>query len=206
MLSAEPVVFVVDDDHAMRDAVSELLNSVGLKVCAYACADDFLLDYNPNQPGCLLLDIRMPGMDGLELQESLRTRQHSLPIVFLTGYGDVPMAVRAMQEGAIDFIEKPFREQTLLKSVRKALQEEADHRTREARTADISARLASLTQRERQVLDLVVEGKHNKEIASLLELSHKTIEFHRSKIMSKMAAESIADLVRAALVGETYPA
>lgn len=199
MPEPEPTVFVVDDDEAMRDALDTLVRSVGLRTSLHVSADDFLASYDPGQPGCLVLDVRMPGMSGLELQDWLAKRGIDLPVIVITGHGDIPMAVQAMRAGAVDFLQKPFREQELLHRIRQAI--EQDERTRRGRAgkAGVVARLASLTPREREVLDLVVAGKPNKVIAAELELSHKTVEFHRAKIMGKMQADGVADLVRMVL-------
>ena len=200
---ARPTVFVVDDDAAVRDALRFLLRSVGLAVDAFASAIEFLDAYRDDQPGCLVLDIRMPGMTGLELQEKLIERRSILPIIFITGHGDVPMAVEAMQAGAHGFIQKPFREQDLLDSINEALQKDAANRVALGELAAIRVRLASLTPREREVMDLVVHGKANKVIAGDLDLSQRTVEIHRARVMEKMEASSLAHLVRMALeVGE----
>ncbi|MCK4304634.1 MAG: response regulator transcription factor [Candidatus Eisenbacteria sp.] len=199
MSSTEPAVFIVDDDDAMRDALQVLIRSAGMQAQAYSGAEEFLENYVPQRTGCLLLDVRMPGMDGIKLQEKLAAERIDIPIVFISGHGDIPMAVRAMQKGAVDFIAKPFREQVLLDTVRRAIQRDAQRRCRQADRAAVEDRLATLVPREREVLDLVVAGKRNKVIAAELGLSHKTIEYHRGKIMAKMQAESTADLVRMVL-------
>jgi two-component system, LuxR family, response regulator FixJ len=196
----EPTVFVVDDDRAMRDSLRWLLESVGLTVRTYSTAADFLREYEPAQPGCLVLDVRMPGMSGLDLQAELVRRGAGLPTIVVTGHAEVPMAVRAVKAGAVDFIEKPFSDQLLLDRVRQALgidrlEREVRHRREEARR-----RLESLTAREREVLGLVAAGKANKEIAASLGLSPKTVEVHRAHVMSKMAVDSLAELIRVALL------
>lgn len=203
MQQSEPVVFVVDDDEAMRDALDTLIKSTGMKTALYASADAFLADYDPQQPGCLVLDVRMPGMNGIELQQTLAEQGISLPVIIITGHGDIPMAVEAMRAGAIDFLEKPFREQDLLHRINQAIEQDAKVRREQARKAEIVARFASLTHREREIMDLVVAGKHNKAIASELRLSHKTVEFHRANIMEKMKADSVAELVHLALAAKT---
>jgi len=169
------VVSVVDDDAPVRDALSALLGQVGLRTETYDSAAAFVEDYRPGQPGCLILDVRMPGMDGLELQRKLAADGVHLPIIFLTGYGDVPMAVQAMQDGAVTFIMKPFREQILLEAVRQGIDRDARDRRHRALRERLRQRLASLTPRERQVLQAIVGGKQNKAIAAILGLSHKTI-------------------------------
>jgi two-component system, LuxR family, response regulator FixJ len=196
----EPTVFVVDDDRAMRESLSWLLDSVGLHVRSYATAADFLADYDPAQPGCLVLDVRMPGMSGLDLQAELARRGVELPTIVITGHAEVSMAVRAVKSGAIDFIEKPFSDQLLLDRVRQAL--EMDRQAREVRTRrdDARRRLATLTAREREVLNLVVAGRANKEIASELGVSPKTVEVHRAHVMSKMCVDSLAELIRLTLL------
>jgi two-component system response regulator FixJ len=196
----EPTVFVVDDDRAMRDSLRWLLESVGLTVRTYSTAADFLREYEPAQPGCLVLDVRMPGMSGLDLQAELVRRGAGLPTIVVTGHAEVPMAVRAVKAGAVDFIEKPFSDQLLLDRVRQALEidrleREVRHRREEARR-----RLESLSAREREVLGLVAAGKANKEIAASLGLSPKTVEVHRAHVMSKMAVDSLAELIRVALL------
>jgi len=196
----EPTVFVVDDDDAVRTMVGRLIASVGLCVETYGTAEEFLAAYKPSRPGCLVLDVRMPGMSGLELQDKLAANHIGLPIVFLTGYGDVPMAVHCLQEGAVHFIEKPFREQALLDAVHKALEQDRQRREEQARRADARARLASLTDREQDVLRLVVAGKANKEIAAELGVSIKAIEAHRTRILSKMKVRRTVDLVRAVVL------
>src|SRR5262249_26601663 len=196
----EPIVFVVDDDRAMRDSLRWLLDSVGLPVRTYATAAEFLADHDPAQPGCLVLDVRMPGMSGLDLQAELSRRGVELPTIVTTGHAEVPMAVRAVKAGAIDFIEKPFSDQLLLDRVRQALELDRDAREVRTRREDARQRLAALTPREREVLHLVVAGKANKEIAFELRLSTKTIEVHRAHVMSKMHVDSLAELIRVALL------
>lgn len=196
-MSTAPTVFVVGGDPATRGALGVLFKSVGMKVRAYVSAEEFLASYDPEQVGCLVLEVRMPGIDGFELQEELAAREIDIPIIFLTAYGDVPTAVRAMKQGAVDFMTtKPPPGQALLDAVKGALKRDAESRRHRAKSASVRARLASLTDREREVLDLVLTGKHNKAIAVELGLSHKTIEFHRKKIMRKMLAETVVDLAR----------
>jgi two-component system response regulator FixJ len=194
--TTRPAVFVVDDDAAVRDALKFLLRSVGHPVETYGSAIDFLDSYRDDRPGCIVLDIRMPGMSGLELQEKLLERRSILPVIFITGHGDVPMAVEAMQAGAMDFIQKPFRDQDLLDRINQALEKDAAMRQSIKQLNSIRERLASLTPREREVMDLVVHGKANKVIASDLDLSQRTVEIHRARVMEKMQASSLAHLVR----------
>lgn len=191
----EPTVFVVDDDAAVRGGLQQLLQTIGLNVQTYASADEFLASYRAGQPGCLVLDIRMPGMGGLDLQEQLAERGIQLPIIFLTGHGDVPAAVRALKAGAMDFLEKPFNSQVLLDLIQQAIRRDADTRTRDAQESEITRRLTTLTAREREVLDMMIVGKANKVIAMELDISERTVEFHRGKIMRKMRARSLAELI-----------
>jgi len=200
MPQPEPTVFVVDDDRAMRDSLSWLLDSVGLRVRSYATAAEFLADHDPAQPGCLVLDVRMPGMSGLDLQAELARRGVELPTIVITGHAEVSMAVRAVKAGAIDFIEKPFSDQLLLDRVRQALEIDLEVREVRRRREDALRRLATLTAREREVLNLVVAGKQNKEIASELGVSPKTVEVHRAHVMSKMCVDSLAELIRITLL------
>jgi two-component system, LuxR family, response regulator FixJ len=196
----EPTVFVVDDDRAMRDSLRWLLESVGLTVRTYPTAADFLCEYESSQPGCLVLDVRMPGMSGLDLQAELVRRGAGLPTIVVTGHAEVPMAVRAVKAGAVDFIEKPFSDQLLLDRVRQALELDRQDREVRRRREEARRRLESLTAREREVLGLVVAGKANKEIAAALGLSPKTVEVHRAHVMSKMAVDSLAELIRVAIL------
>jgi FixJ family two-component response regulator len=189
-------VFVVDDDAAVRDSLRMLLKSVGLPCEAFASGQDFLEGNRDDRPGCVVLDIRMPVMSGLELQARLNERHSIMPIIFITGHGDVPMAVEAMQAGAVDFIQKPFRDQDLLDRINQALDKDAGSRRLLAERNVIRKHLDSLTPREREVLDLVVAGKANKVIAGDLNLSQRTVEIHRARVMEKMGAHSLAHLVR----------
>ena len=195
----DPIVFVIDDDEAVRHSTEMLIRSMGLRAESFASAAEFLDDFDPQQPGCLILDIRMPGMSGLELQEHLVERNVSVPIIFVTGHGEVPMAVKAMKAGAVDFIQKPFRDQELIDRVHFALEEDAEARAKAADIQAIDAKMQTLTARETEVMQLVVDGKANKEIAFDLELSPRTVEIHRARVMSKMGAGSLAELVRMAL-------
>jgi FixJ family two-component response regulator len=192
----KPTIMVVDDDSGVRNAMRILLKSVGLESASYSSAQEFLSAYQPSQPGCLLLDIRMPGMSGLELQQQLNLRGAVIPVIFMTGHGDVPMAVEAMQHGAFDFLQKPFRDQDLLDRIQKAIAKDAQSRALLGEHARIRARLETLTTREREVLDLMTQGKQNKAIAQDLGVSPRTIEIHRARVMEKMEAHSVAELVR----------
>jgi len=197
-------VFVVDDDAAMRDSLKWLIESVGLRVQTYSSANQFIRDYYPGRSGCLLLDVRMPGMSGLELQEHFLKHGIHIPIIIITGHGDVPMAVRAMKAGAVDFIEKPFNDEMLLDSIRAALDLDERWRADQTQRAEVAARLGHLTPRELEVMEMVCDGKANKEIASELGVSSKTVEAHRAKVMEKMEADSLAELVRMALVSNAF--
>ena len=191
-----PTVFIVDDDAAIRFAMQALMDSVNLNHEIFASADEFLEKISGQRPGCLVLDIRMPGLGGLELQEELIKRGDTLPIIFITGHGDVPMAVEAMQKGAVDFIQKPFRDQELLDRIREALATDEERREAQQHHAEVAHRLERLTNREREVFDLVVTGKPNKVIAYELGVSQRTVEIHRARVMEKMQARSLADLVK----------
>ena len=200
----EATVFVVDDDGAVRDALRSLFESVNLNVETFESAEQFLRAYQPERPGCLVLDIRMPGMGGLRLLEHLKSQAIPLPVIVLTGYADVNTAVRAMKAGAVDFVQKPFTEQELLEQIQKALEQDARLRSERAKQSEIEARLARLTPRERQVFERLVGGKTNKDIAADLGISAKTVETHRAHIMQKMQAKSLAELVRLALRHHRY--
>jgi two-component system response regulator FixJ len=189
-------VFIVDDDPAIRHAMSLLLRSVGLKPESFATADDFLERFDSYSAECLVLDIRMPGLSGLELQQRLLELGVSIPIIFITGHADVPMAVAAMQKGAFAFIQKPFRDQELLESISEAMISGSRKRRKQETRSAVEARLQTLTRREREVMDLVVAGKPNKVIAFELGVSQRTVEVHRARVMEKMQARSLADLVR----------
>ena len=201
-MDTEPTVFVVDDDQAVRDALEALLWSVQLPVKCYASALQFLEEYDPAIPGCLLLDVRMPGMSGLEFQAKLAAERIPIPIIFLTAYAEVSMAVQAMNRGAVDFVIKPFRAQDLLDSVSEAIERDAKGRRDQVARATNQAKLGTLTDRERQVLDLVVAGRSSKEIAHELGVGLKSVEGHRSRILAKMQAKNAADLVRMVLTAK----
>lgn len=195
-MGTKPIVFVVDDEQALRESLRWLLETEGLQVQAYGSADDFLRNYYPGRAGCLLLDVRMPGMGGLELQEHMAKKGINLPVIIITGHGDVSMAVRALKAGAVDFIEKPFNDEQLLASIRGALALNEQQRELQSRKADIASHLAQLTPREHEVMEMVTEGKSNKEIAAALGVTAKTVEAHRARVMEKMGAHSLAELVR----------
>jgi FixJ family two-component response regulator len=189
-------VFIVDDDHGVRKSLRWLVGSVGLPVETYGSARDFLDSFDPDRPGCLVVDVRMPGMSGPDLQEELKSRNATLPIIFITGYGDVQTAVRTLRNGAADFIEKPFSNQLLLDRIQRAIEFDQAERHRLAEHSRVAARASRLTPREREVVDLVAAGKPSKMIAVDLGVSEKTVEFHRSNIMNKLGARSLADLLR----------
>ena len=191
-----PVVMVVDDDSGVRNAMRALLKSVGLNAALYASAQEFLGAYDPHQPGCLLLDIRMPGMSGMDLQQELNLRGAVVPVIFMSGHADIPMAVEAMQHGAFDFLQKPFRDQDLLDRIQRAIARDAERRLALGERERIRTRLDSVTDREREVLELLTKGKQNKQIAQELGVSPRTIEIHRARVMEKMEAQSVAELVR----------
>jgi two-component system response regulator FixJ len=195
-MKKNPIIMVVDDDSGVRNAMRFLLKSVGLESALYASAQEFLAAYQPAQPGCLVLDIRMPGMSGLELQQQLNLRGAVIPVIFMTGHGDIPMAVEAMQHGAFDFLQKPFRDQDLLDRIQRAIARDAEQRQNLGEHARIKAHVESLTAREREVLDLMTQGKQNKVIAQDLGVSPRTVEIHRARVMEKMNAQSVAQLVR----------
>ena len=204
-MSSERTVFLVDDDEAVRDSLKLLLRTAGLRVETFPSAFAFLARYRPERAGCLLLDIRMPGMDGLTLQDELFQRGVDIPIVFLTGHGDIPTAVQAVKKGAFDFIEKPFEGHRLLCAVLDALELAAERRGRDAEREAADLRLATLTRREREVLEKILQGKPTRAIAAELFISEKTVEFHRGHINQKLQVESLAELFRRYFPREPVP-
>jgi len=198
MENAAPVVFVVDDDEAICRSLALLIEDIGLKAETFISAQHFLSAYDPAQPGCLVLDVRMSGMSGLELQSRLNELGLHIPTIIMTGHGDVPMAVEAMKAGALDFVEKPFRDQVMLDSIQKAIACDRQTREREKQHKDFRSRLELLTQREQQIMDLLIAGKANKVIAFELGISQKTVDFHRSNVLGKLGVNSVVDLVRLA--------
>ena len=196
MKEPSPIVFIVDDDEAVRNSLRLLLKSVGLAASALPTAQEFLSSYSADQPGCLVLDVRMPGMSGLELQQQLNVRGAVIPVIFITGHGDIPMAVEAIQQGAFDFLQKPFRDQDLIDRIQRALAKDRTNRTELQEHTRTRERLESLTPREREVLALVASGKPNKVMAGDLGVSQRTVEIHRARVMEKMGASSLAQLVR----------
>jgi two-component system, LuxR family, response regulator FixJ len=192
----KPVIYIVDDDDGMRRALTVLMTTVGYQPAAFARPAEFLAKYDPNQASCLVLDVRMPEMSGLEVQQQLNRNGAMLPVILITGHGDIPMAVQAMKDGAFDFLQKPFRDQDLLDRINAALKQDAQNRESVDRLADLRQRAESLTPREREVLEHVVDGKANKVIAIDLGLSERTVEIHRANVMEKMGARSVAHLVK----------
>lgn len=196
----QPIVFIVDDDPDIRESLTALLNTANLPVRSFATAEEFLASYAPEQPGVLLLDMRMPGMDGLEVQQELARRKAPIPILFITAHGEVSTAVQAMRGGAIDFLEKPFRPEELLERIQASLEMDRSNRARLTEREEIARRMERLTPRENEVLGLVVRGKSSKEIAELLGISRKTVDVHRANILSKLEAGSLPELMRRALI------
>jgi FixJ family two-component response regulator len=199
MREPAPTIYIVDDDEAVRNSLRFLLKSVGHTCLTLASANEFLETYQPHHPGCLILDVRMPGMSGLELQQQLNLRGAIIPVIFITGHGDVPMAVEAMQHGAADFLQKPFRDQDLLDRIQRELERDARNRAALAQHERIRASFDSLTRREREVLELLTRGKSNKVMAAELGVSQRTVEIHRARVMDKTGAASLAQLVRMAM-------
>lgn len=197
--NVKQTVFVVDDDDAVRDSLGMLLRSVELPAETFESGPAFLERFRPDLTGCLVLDIRMPKMSGLELQQKLRELGSRLPVIFITGHGDIPMAVQAIKEGAADFVQKPFRDQDLLDRIHTALEADSRQRNVDTQRATLTTRFDSLTEREREVMLMVVAGKANKVIALDLNLSQRTVEIHRARVMEKMQARSLADLVKMAI-------
>ncbi len=200
MSAPEPVVYIIDDDNAVRESLTWLISSIDFKVCAYASANDFLEQYEQVQVGCVITDIRMPGLSGLDLQKELTGRGIDIPIILITGHGDVQTAVRAMKAGAFDFIEKPFNDQLLLDIVNRAVFHSLSSIAASAQQTELRARHDSLTPREQQVLVLIAAGQSNKKIARQLEISEKTVEAHRAKVMSKMRPGSLAELIKMVMI------
>jgi FixJ family two-component response regulator len=196
MMEQESAVYIVDDDSAVRIAVDRLIRSVGLKVRSFVSADEFLRATLPPIPGCLILDVRMPGTSGIDLQNELAKRDIQLPVIFITGHGDIPMAVQAMKAGAVDFLTKPFRDQNLLDAIQRAIIRDRNRRKELEDLLELRQRFRLLTRREREVMQLVVAGMLNKQIGAELGTSETTVKIHRGQVMHKMQAESVPDLVR----------
>ena len=198
MAAAEPLVYVVDDDAAARAAIQSLLHSVGLRAETFGSAQEFLASYRPDTPACLVLDVRLPGVGGLDFQRDLAARDVTIPIIFITGHGDIPMSVEAMKAGALEFLTKPFRGQVLLDAIHKAIERDRAARHEQSKVAELRQRLDTLTPREREVMQLVISGLLNKQIAAELGASERTVKIHRGQVMRKMQAGSLPDLVRMA--------
>jgi FixJ family two-component response regulator len=203
MAFGEATVFIVDDDDAVRDSLGLLMKSVGLKARVFDSAESFMENYKPADTGCLVLDIRMPGMSGIELQRELSNRKWELPIIFITAHGDIPMAVEAVRNGALDFVQKPFDDKELVGKIEKALSESQQRQEDDLERAEIRRRASTLTAREQEVMSQVVQGKANKVIAGDLGVSQRTVEIHRARVMEKMQAGSLAHLVRMVLIAES---
>lgn len=195
-MQPEPTVYVVDDDPAVRQSFKWLVGSIGLRVQTFDSAQSFMRDYDPAEAGCLVVDVRMPGMSGIELQEKLASEGITIPIIVVTAYGDVPTAVRAMKRGAVDFIEKPYNDQAMLDRIQLCIERDARMRQNKQTEREVAWRVERLTPREREVFELIVSGRSNKEVARVLEISPKTVEAHRAKVMDKMAVGSLAELVQ----------
>ena len=195
-MSQGPVVFVVDDDPSIRSSLKFLMSSVGLQVEGFDSADALLKRNLPDTPSCLVLDVRLPGLSGLDFQRQLAARNCRIPIIFITGHGDIPMSVRAMKAGAVEFLTKPFRDQDLLDAVRIALEKDRERRERKKEVSDLKERYNSLTPREQEVISMVVSGMLNKQIADQLATAENTVKVHRSRAMEKMQAQSVAELVK----------
>ena len=198
MVEEGAVVFVIDDDPSMRLALEDLVTTVGLEVRAFGAPQEFLQSKPPDAPGCLVLDVRLPGMSGLTLQKELAKEGLALPVIFITGHGDIPMSVRAMKAGAVEFLTKPFHDQDLLDAIHAALERDRKRRREAVRLAELRERFATLSERERQIMTLVVIGRPNKQIAAELTLSEMTVKVHRGQVMRKMVARSLPELVRMA--------
>jgi RNA polymerase sigma factor (sigma-70 family) len=195
-MMAAPLVFVIDDDLSVCSSLKFLVSTVGLEVETFSTVDAFLQRKLPDRPSCLVLDVRLPGMSGLDFQRELAANKIRLPIVFITGHGDIPMSVRAMKAGAVEFLTKPFRDQDLLDAIRIGLERDRSRREQEKELKDLQQRFTSLTSREQEVISLVVSGEPNKQIASRLGIAENTVKVHRSRGMAKMDTQSLADLVR----------
>jgi FixJ family two-component response regulator len=198
MVEERAVVFVIDDDSSMRLALEDLVRSVGLEVRAFAAPEEFLQSKQPDAPGCLVLDVRLPGMSGMTFQRELAKHGLALPVIFVTGHGDIPMSVRAMKAGAVEFLTKPFHDQDLLDAIHAAIERDQKRRREAVRVAELRVRFATLSDRERQIMTLVVIGRPNKQIAAQLSLSEMTVKVHRGQVMRKMRAGSLPELVRMA--------
>ncbi len=198
----QTLVYIVDDDPDMRDSLHWLMKTVGIRARTFASAAEFLRDFAPDGPGCVILDVRMPGTSGLDLFEEMVARGEGMPVLFITAYADVPMAVRALKSGAVEFVEKPFNRQTLLDKIQRAIRDDSERRSRMAARADLSRRFEQLTKKERVVLELIKDGRPNKEIASQLRITPRAVELRRSSLMRKLGARSLIELLRLTVVQE----
>src|SRR5690242_1699556 len=198
----QSIVYIVDDDPDMRDSLRWLMKTVGLRAQTFASASEFLREFTPNGPGCVILDVRMPGTSGLDLFEELVARGEGLPVIFITAYADVPMAVRAMKSGAVEFVEKPFNRQTLLDKVQRAIKDDTERRSRVAAREKLAARFQRLTEKEREVLELIKDGRPNKEIAGRLQITSRAVELRRSSLMRTLGVRSLIELLRLTVVHE----
>jgi FixJ family two-component response regulator len=198
----EPTVYIVDDDPDMRDSLGWLMNTVGLAVETFASADQFLREFASKGPGCLVFDVRMPGTSGLDLFEILMARNEGMPVIFITAHADVPMAIRAMKSGAVEFVEKPFNRQTLLEKIQRAIKDDIARRALLADRESIEARFRTLTDKEREVLSLIMDGRPNKAIASLLDITPRAVEMRRASLMKKLGTRSVVEMMRLALAIE----
>jgi FixJ family two-component response regulator len=201
----DPMVYIVDDDPDMLDSLRWLMKTVGLRALTFPSAASFLSDFAPNGPGCLILDVRMPGTSGLDLFEQLVARGEGMPVIFITAYADVPMAVRAMKSGAVEFVEKPFNRQTLLDKVQRAIKDDTERRSRQAARDLLLAKFRRLTAKEREVLELIKQGRPNKEIATRLDITLRAVELRRSSLMRKLGAHSLAELLTLTIAQEVRP-
>jgi len=201
----DPTVYIVDDDPDMRDSLRWLLKTIGLRTVSFPSAEEFICGFSGEGPACLVLDVRMPGTSGLDLFEEMAARGLRIPVLFITAHADVPMAVRAMKSGAVEFLEKPFNGQVLLEKIQRAVKDDAERRSRQADLDEVRSRLEKLTGKERQVLELIQDGRPNKEIAVLLELTPRAVEFRRASLMKKLGVSSLPELLRLAIGHEAAP-
>jgi two-component system, LuxR family, response regulator FixJ len=202
----EPTVYIVDDDPDMRDSLRWLMSTVGLAVETFGSAEEFLRELAPRGPGCLVFDVRMPGTSGLDLFEELTARGDCMPVIFITAHADVPMAIRAMKSGAVEFVEKPFNRQTLLEKVQRAIKDDISRRALQANREAIHARFRRLTDKEREVLALIMDGRPNKAIASILAITARAVEMRRASLMKKLGTQSLVEMMRLALAIKEDPA